>query len=278
MSELINHQDIKPQTNYVLVLPDEEMIKYHLNGKETGIYVGKSYMKYVDENDSLDFETAENVDTQAHHWPISGTVITAPQKNVFYGHDIHRYKRGISPESLTPDDLQKLNKMTNASSNVQSPVEVKTGDRVMFDYMMNILCYQNGMYFNTDIGTLFLIRYDNLIGKIVDKEITPLNGNIFFEWEKPKSIGSFDALDIEIYEAKGVQKGKVTHRGTNLRYFLQGSNLIDFPTEFNPGETILFKPEYCSMIESQMHLSIFDGREIYTIKRHDVLAKIEQQE
>lgn len=277
MNELINHKDILPQTSWVLIKPDEEMENYHLNGKETSIIVGKSFMKYVDELDSLDFETNESVDTQAHHWPISGKVICAPKRNVFYGHDIKRLFKDIPDDSLTPYDLERANKMKDASVEVESPVEVKEGDRVIFDYGVNMRCYEDGQYFHTDIGTLFLVRYDKLEGVINDNGITPLNGNVFFKWDKKKKIGFLDLPDHEIQDAKGIQYGELTHVGTNLRFSKTGFQLHDCSYDFKVGERIMFNWFDSTMLESPLHFNIFDGEEIYKIRRRDILAVVQKQ-
>lgn len=271
---IVNHKEIKPQTNYVLIKPDEESEKYHLNGKETSIFIGKSFMKYVDEHDSLDFTTVEAVDTQAQHWPITGTVICAPKKNVFYGHDIRKLidSRG---ESIDPEDMQQANRMKDASVEFQSPVEVKEGDRVIFDYGVNMRCYEDGQYFHTDIGTLFLVKYDKLEGVIHEEEIMPLNSNVFFEWEKPDKIGSFIAVEKEIYEVEGIQYGRVTHVGSNIRYSTKGMQLFDEAHQFKVGDRIMFNWYDATMVESQSHLTIFDGREIYTIRARDIIATTE---
>lgn len=269
-----DHKQIKPQTNYTLIKPDEESDKYHLDGKETSIYVGKSFMKYIDEHDSLDFEMKEMVDTQAQHWPITGTVICAPQKNVFYGHDIKKLIQSRG-ESIDPDDMKQANKMKDASVEYQSPVEVKEGDRVIFDYGINMRCYEDGQYFHTDIGTLFLVRYDKLDGIIRDDSIHPLNSNIFFEWEKPDKIGSFIAVEKEIYEVEGIQYGRVTHVGTNIRYSARGLQMFDNPHQFKVGDRIMFDWFNATMIESQSHLTIFGGKEVYTIKSRDIIATTE---
>lgn len=276
-TKVIDHKTIKPQTNWVLIKPDEEMEKYHLNGVETNILVGKSFMKYVDQDNPYDMDKSETVDTQAHHWPISGKVICAPKKNVFYGHDISRMFSRISDDSLTPDDLARANKMKDASVDVQSPVEVKEGDRVIFDYGQNMRCYEDGQYFHTDIGTLFLIRYDKLDGVINKNGIKPLNGNIFFKWLKEKKIGSLYLPDHEIQDSKGIQYGDVTHVGTNLRYSKVGFRLFDCSHEFNVNDRIMFDWFDSTMLESPLHLNIFDGQEIYKIHRRDILATVQKE-
>lgn len=276
----IDHKRIKPVSNYVLVQPDETMEKYHLDGKETSIYVGRSFMKYIDEHDSLDFEQKETVDTHAHHWPITGKVIAIPEKNVFRGRDVRRMKDSIPDDVMTPDDLKAMQDMTRNSLNVDSPVEVSAGDTVIFDYLVNINCYDEGMYFHTDIGTLLLIKYDVLIGRIGvdDGNVFPLNGNIFFEWDQPDKIGSVYVPEKEMYDAYGVLQGIVSHVGTDLSHFLRGSQMVDVKSSFSEGDRIFFMAHDCVMVESPFHLHIFEGRKIYTIRRNDIIAKVERIE
>lgn len=272
INEPIDHKQIVPLKNWVLLKPDEEMEKYHLNGKETNIYVGRSYMKYVDDLDSLDFEEKETVDTFAQHWPISGKIIAVPNRLTFYGHDIHRFMNSLSDEGITPDDLKMARSMSDDSNKFEGDVEVEVGDTVFFDFLVNIHTYENGYYFHTDIGTLFLVRYDELIGKMSDGVVTPLNDNIFFEWNKYTERKGFLMPDHEIFDAKGVQEGTVTHVGTVLPFMVKGAKLSECHCDYEVGEKIWFKPHECAMIESQLHLTIFGGKEIYTISRRHIIV------
>lgn len=272
METIIDHKKIKILTNFVLVKAHKEMLKYHLNGKETSILVGHSSMKYSDPNDSLDFEMHETVDTHAHHWPISGEVIAVPDKNVFNGHLIHNEVKGLRGEDIDSYIIEKNKRMSDASLEINSPLEVQVGDEVFFDYMMTSVAYDNGHFLNTDIGDLVLIRYDKLIGRVRNGEIYPLNSNIFFEWDKPKKIGSFDLPDKNIYDVEDIQEGVINYVGLDFRYYLEGAKFIDMPTSFSVGDRILFEPCYCSLIESEFHLRIFGGKEVYTISRRNILA------
>lgn len=269
---VINHKEIQPSTNWVLVRPTEIMEKYHLDGKETSIFVGHSAMKYLDPHDSLDFEQAESVDTHAHHWPITGEVIAVPKNNVFYGHEIKKIME-LPADVITPEDIQKANRLKDASSRFRSEVEVSVGDQVVFDYMMNIKCYEEGLVFKTDIGDLFLILHDDIDINLSTGDFKPLNGNILFEWIQDTGKGKINLLEKEIQDATGIQKGVVTHVGTDPRFYIEGLQLIDMPSDIQVGDVIYFQPYECSMLESKLHLSIFGGKEIYTIKRHNILFK-----
>lgn len=271
MNKLLDHNEIKPQTSWVLIKPDEELEKYHLNGKETSIYVGRSFQKYVDPEDSLDFDEVESVDTRAQHWPITGTVICAPKRNIFYGHEIKKEKNGIG-DFVNPEIIEKIKRMGDASVDFQSPVEVKDGDRVLFDYAVPMRCYEDGLYFHTDIGTLLLVRYDKLEGVFIDDTIKPLNSNIFFEWSLPEKTGSFFNVDKELHETDDIQEGIVTHVGSVIRFSKRGSNLEDCSHQFNVGDKIMFNWFDTTMIESDLHLVIFGGEKRYLIKARDIIA------
>lgn len=273
-SQAKDHKTIRPLTNYVLIKPDEEQQKYHLDGKETSIYVGTSYMKYVDPEDSIDFDTEETVDTQAHHWPITGEVIAIPSKMNFAGNEISRFRRWLSDDSITPDDLRHMRTITRSSLKVDTECEVEVGDRVIFDYLVNINSYDTGMYIHTDIGTLFLVRYDELIGKITQGGAYPLNDNIFFKWEQSLQKNGIDLIEKEIEDAIGVQEGVVTHVGKTIPRKLEGSSLVEDYEEYMAGDKFLFESHFASKIESPFHLSIFDGDVIYTISRQNILLSM----
>lgn len=249
-NQITNIDQIRPMTNYLLILPDEEMEKYHLNGKETSIYVGKSFMKYVDPEDSLDYETAESVNTHGHHWPITGKVVKVPEKMLFTK-DLNYFD-----QCLTLD----------------TPMELSVGDGVIFDYSLTMKCYDNGMYIHTDIGTVLIVRYDELYGRIRDNEVYPLNDNVFLSWSPDKTSGSFEVMEKEVYDYSGALHGTVTHVGTKVTDHRIGMRFVESWDEYEVGERVMFKPEHVTIIESPLHLTIFDGARIYMVARRDILA------
>jgi len=271
---IVDHKTIELATNWVLIKPDEETEYFHLNGKRTSILVGRSAMKYFEEEDSFDFDMRETVDNHADHWPITGQVIAAPKKITFYGHEAERKKKEWG-DSINPDDLQHLTKLQQNSSNVASDVEVQVGDQVIFDYMAVFNAMEGGLFVVTDIGVLVLVKYDRLIGRVRGEEIYPLNNQLFFEWKKPVVSELIITLDKEISDVEygKAQVGVLTHVGKDFRYYYNYGEFMDFPTDFSVGDKIYFNPIETNMIEAKQHLTIFGGKEIYVINRSRVLAK-----
>lgn len=267
-----NSSEINVSTNWVLVLPDEEHEKYHLNGRETNIYVGRSFMKYLYELDENDFERVEAVDTDAHHWPITGRVIKAPSRNVFYGREISS-KLNFYGEDINPDQLAELNRMKAASLSNNSPVEVMEGDKVMFEYSISMKCFNEGLIFHTELGTLYLIRYDSLIGRIRNDDIYPLNGNIFVEWEQELMKGGIHLLETNIADVEKPIWANVTHVGLPVTEYMDGLGYKEFHHDLKVGDEVCFNHFDAHDIESDSHLTIFGGRKTYTLPSKEALLK-----
>lgn len=279
MSNIIDHKKIRLPYNYVLVKPDEEMEKYHYNGKETSLYVGKSHMTYVDPNDSVDFEQQETVITQANHWAITGEVLVAPDRLAYYGERVEKIR---SKADLDDYDIIEMNKLSQASLKYDVPQEIKAGDRVLFDANIHISTMENLMQLETDIGVLYLIKYDQLRGIIREDEIYPLNSIVFFKWDKiNRSIskqfaitGKYDHIS-DASPTEGLF-GEVFNIGANCRAELEGfKHKKSGIHNLKKGSKFIFKMADANNVENEGHHYLFGGEEIYMIRQSDILMEVD---
>lgn len=279
MNESIDPTKIKLPANYVLIKPDDDMEKYHLDGKETSIYIGKSSMQYVDPLDSLDFEQKETVTSQADHWAITGTVIKNPERISFYGRKINKIKARAGSE-LGHDDIIEMNKLFHKSVTYDCSLETKEGDKVLFDPHAHIRAVENLEFIETDQGLMYLIRYDHLRAIIREDGIYPLNSIVFFKWERKKELikGIFDLEDRHISDAppKEALIGEVYSVGEIVNSSLSNLDVIPGPNiSIKKGDRFLFTGVSANNVESDGHHHLFGGEDILMIRQSDILALVD---
>jgi len=278
MSEIIDHKTIRLPHNYVLVKPNNDLKKYHLDGKETSIFVGVSAMVDNDPEDSLDFSQKETMVTHADHWSITGEVIQVPEKLVFYGDEI---KRVSSRSQLYDSDVLQIQKLASSSLQYESPMELEIGNTVVFDAAVHVDCNEMGKVIETDIGDLYLIRYDRLIGVVMsDDYVYPLNGLVFFKWNKKtlKQKGEllYHELEKDIWDAdpKELHEGQVLEIGRFIKRSLKGGVLNDIPFfDMKKGDEFLFRQLHAYNVENQGHHYLWKGEIVYAIHSQDIIAK-----
>lgn len=279
MKEIIDHTKIKIPSNYVLIKPDDNLDKFHINGTESSLYVGLSSMKYSDPEDSLDFTNQETMDTQADHWAITGKVIGVPDKLNYFGEEINKLR--LTP-GLDELELKKMSNLNDYSLKYDVPMEVSVDDVVLFEAHVHIKVSESKSFINTDIGLLYLVRYDLLRGIVRDKTVYPLNGIVFFKWLQDGHI-DYKSLKLEmpkmdIWDAnfKATLIGEIVNIGATPKSELFGYQKIDHDSdEIKIGDRFIFKSISANNVENQGHFHLFGGEEILMIRRSEMLAIIE---
>lgn len=290
-TEIIDHKTIRLPINYVLIKPDDDFKFLHNeNGEETGIYVATSLMQYKNPNSEYDYTETEVVETLAQNLSYSGTVIQIPEKLIFNGrlcqqffndnkdilegvyendtdnqHSVEKRKKAMYTSRVLQD-------MREESVEYEVPIEVKIGDRIFYDFTEKF----DSKIIKTDIGELFLIKYDKLETVIRGEEVYPLNDNILVEWENNSKI-KFGSLELEgpkkkIYEVKGVQTARIVGLPCQVTGCINPNDHVDI-SDLNIGDEVYFLPQYAFYLENENHYILFGGREILRIKSKDVLFK-----
>lgn len=217
--------------NNVLVKPDKDYTKT------------KSGLSIVDEAN------------QHLHVSVTGTVLQAPKKLIYLGYEIPKLNRENA------FDLQRIRDINDLTMPFDTDLEIKEGDRVMFNYLFQI-----------DKLDLFkgniLIPYSELFCRINGDEIYPLNGNIIVEQIKQ----DVKVNDVKIGEKRSDTEGVVRYAGCVNRDYLtlplQGKFSDD--KRIKVGTKVYFPKNGLSRIEYQLHSSLTDY-ELWAGFRKDIL-------
>lgn len=278
--EIIDHKKIKIPVNYCLVKVDKDHKYFHVDGKESFLEIGKSAMVYNDPVDSLDFSMKETMDTYANHWAVTGTVIKSPEKLKFYGNEI---KSILSRNNFDDLDVSQMERLGKASIKYDVDLEVKDGDRVLFEPHTHIRVSEHDEYIDTDLGRLYLVKYDMLRGVFKGEDIYPLNSIVFFRWKQETEL-KFGGLTLALEEKriwdadhKEAQIGEVMSIGQISRGELNGWQYIDGVNQEIPvGSRFIFKSTHVNNVETEGHFHLFGGEEIFMIRQSDILGLIDK--
>lgn len=295
MGTEINHRDIVVPLNHVLIKPDEDFKFFHNEkGEETGIHVATSFRQYKNPNSEWDYEEEEVLETISQNLSYSGTVIKTPRRINFDGYAAERYFKEnqhiLEDITYTSEDEERmrgkrkvamkcaarLQEIRENSLQFDVDIEINEGDKVYYDFMEKFSVYKNGLVLDTDIGELYLIRYDKLEMVVRDGNVHPLNMNVLIEWKSKEEI-SYGSLTLaaspkKIYETSGIQEGVVVGVPTQAKGFLNPEEKVSVHN-MNLGECVVFKPEYAYYLENENHYTLFGGREILRIRAHNILFK-----
>lgn len=280
MKEVIDHKKIKIPANYCLILPDEDYKHFHIDGKESVLEIGRTAMVYMDPTDARDHRMKESMDTHANHWAITGVVYQAPQRLRFYGGEMQSI---LKRPSLSDIDIEQVKRLADASVKYEVDMEVKNGDRVVFDPQVHITVTENSEYIDTDLGRMYLVKYDRLRGVIREDGVYPLNGVVLFRWVQDKEI-TFGGLTLAVQEKriwdaehKDGMIGEVVSSGQPVKSMIVGWQSVYVTSAgIEPGDRILFRSLDANNFEMEGHFHLFGGEEILMIRQESILGILEQ--
>lgn len=278
---VLDHTKIFLPQNYVLIKPDEDFKNYHNSkGEETSILAATSLRMAANPTSETDFSEKEIVDTYSHNMSYTGTVISVPKKLNFTGPEARKFykenKEGLLDQLKAMKILGRYNQIKEDSVEYKVPMDVKVGDKVMYDYIERFNVYESGMVLDTDIGELFLIKYDKLELRIRDEEIKPLNSWVLMEYnrERKMELGKLvlEGVDKRIEETVGVHKSKVMMMADPSEDYIGDNNFYDPIHELKLGDEVYYLPQHASNVENDNHFFLFRGKEIIKIRSHNILA------
>lgn len=282
----MNINNIKIPSNYVLVKPDADFNSIIIDGRDTGIILG-------DSADAKDFladnyrDEAQDIATNSgQKKSVTGTVIKVCQKLIFNGEKLTKQRQGFSNDMAY---MAMLSKIRSESVVYDVPIEVKEGDKVVFDYVSHYECYQSGQYIETEDGDYFILKYDQLYAKYTKEDgsdLYPLNGKVFVEaLEREKEVVLGDILmvyteDNKSFDTVGYIKGKKLQIGQILasgcicKGYIDDLDMGDDTTKLNNGDYIAFKWAYATPFQSEMHQKFFPNKRVMVLNRKDVALYI----
>lgn len=281
MKEIIDHTKIMMPYNYVLIKPDKDQEKFHIDGKESFLHVGTSAMVYVEEEDSLDFTRQETMLNDADHWSITGEVICVPNKIGYLARELNQIYDGAKNGGLVDDDVKKLIRISEDTVNFDTDIEIVKGDKVLFDAGVHTDCESTGKIIETDIGTLYMVKYDRLRAYIRNEEITPLNGIVLFNWIQPDEVKhkslTISALKRDIWDVgkKEVLIGEVRSFGSVIRGEIKGAVPSEFSMKpMSKGDKFYFNGIKANNVENEGHYHLFGGDLVYMIRQTDIIGLV----
>jgi hypothetical protein len=240
------YPNVKIKENYVLVLPD------------------RSYDE--DLENGLEISDAFN---PAYHWSVHGTVLAIPEKLSFNKYLISKLKR--STKRVYDYRLDLVRRLYHKSTEYDTDMQVKVGDRVVFNYMSQLTAKEEGAIIE---GGACLMRYDALYMAKRGNEGIMLNGFILVEpielSEQELSqigVGLKIALRDNLKEGYGI----VRKMGIPNRSYLSGK--YSDGVDLHIGQLVGFDKSNQVTMEWQYHKKENGGKKAwFKMQRKDVFA------
>lgn len=193
-------ENIVIPANYVLIKPDENYTEYQYRGRETGIL-------------SSDFSydsKGRRVSVKSRNYSVMGTVYAVPRKLRYH---VRRANRLIAGRKAMKEVngvthivdrsvFDEVNHLKTVSVQFETSVEVSPGDRVRFSYMAHETAKTNQGFIETDMGLMYLVRYDDLYMVIDDNKdpVKCINGYILV---RPDRVETKVEDGVSMVEGKG---------------------------------------------------------------------------
>lgn len=198
---------------------------------------------------------------------ITGTVLKVPEKLMFHG-ELHRHKRGIT---IADEEFCSL---MRTSMPHDTDLNVKEGDRVIFDYKMALDSEAEGRLLNIEgYGYCVLMPYESLYAKDTSGELIPLNGWVFVlrdqnpnEWMTESGL-----IVVEKTDKYGSKYATVVKADGPIEYL--DKNLHESPVLLNPDQRVILQRGFGYRIASDRYAGELLGVE--AIKRRNILATFE---
>lgn len=278
-SDLIDYNKLKIPYNYVLVLPDNHHEFYHNDkGEEIDIQIGKSLYRDVADEDSELGRLEESVTNVAQHYSVKGKVYAVPNKLLFPIEKIKRLRRNFGNNNA---DLKKLGELISNTVEWDVPIEVEVGDDVVFDYLSHIGCYDDGRWIETELGDMYLIRYDELNLRITPSgEKQTLNGWMLVSKEAAPEK-SETGLDLVYQNEDRITKQEfatVIDPGKPVLHYKDDFDYVDDPYEFKIGQKVKYRPGGTKPLEWVLHQTLYPGTKALLVHRRDIFYAIEDEQ
>ncbi len=164
----------------------------------------------------------------------------------------------------------------------KTTMELKEGDRVVMYFLaiQNCLRPEKKTYWRKGKTVWIAIKYHNIYAIILDQNIQPVNGYLFVEpVEDPeflrmqkeyKRIG-MEQVDLRKPSNTDVTYGKIKYAGKPNEMYADDYKSDNFHDEYL-GDIIVMKRIRDIPVEYEYHAKIDNGKKLYRIQRHDILA------
>ncbi|HEU5292935.1 MAG TPA: hypothetical protein VFU05_19950 [Cyclobacteriaceae bacterium] len=262
----MNPNQITIPSNFVLIKPDKDFTEY---------VVGQ-----------LRLEIGNDATSRAavQKWSVQGEVVKVPESLFYYYDEQMKYNGWQS--------IDYMSRKRNASLVYKTEIEVKPGDRVVFDYLQQMEVRKEQGWFEDESGQMYyLIKYDSIIAIIDGDDLMPVNGHVIIEETKSEveitenGPQYKDQLLIFAGSTQLGTKGKfkrigvVRYSGKPLDGYMEFPLSMDFNNELCNGDLIIYNPIFAHKMEFDMQQTI-KGRinQLRYIHRKDIYALVGREE
>lgn len=194
----------------------------------------------------------------AKHFSITGTVITTPERMVYHGYTIKSIKNKAGDRNLTIGELLTIQQLTADSLELDTPCEVKVGDKVWFHYMEHFNAAQQARIIQTkEHGECFLMKYDSLFCYERDGEQFPINGWVWIQQKFYEESEVLSESGIYLSSLEGKPKKNqaiIIKAATPIRDYMD-SDTFDGEDELEPGTEIYYNSKHGTPLEHEYHLT-----------------------
>lgn len=269
--------------NYVLIFPDPQLETYQIKGVDMGII-----------SPDFKYENGERISISERNASVFGKVYAAPSYLTFNQQKIKKlvdnnklfYRENGHNIPVNIGIHRVIAELTKNSVIYDSEVEVEVGDRVNFSYMAHKTSKDQKMIFDTELGEMYLIKYDMLY-MTVDENYKPkkmLNGYVLAQPEEIEILKEEDGKEFiehksglvtlapknKIKKTKKTQKGTITLFGIRNKGYLQEIEKKDFEDQLAIGQKIIYDPRRSQKLEYDTH-QIMSDKTLHLIHRKDIM-------
>lgn len=274
-------------SNYVLVLPDPQLETYQIKGKELGLY-----------SPDFKYENGKKISTKEKNMSVFGTVYGVPTSLTY---NLKRIIKMSNENTLSvrrngenvPINIgihRQIGELTRNSVQFDVDIEILKGERVNFSYLAHKKAKDEKMIVDTELGEMYLIKYDMLF-MVVDEKFQPkrmLNGYVLVQPEEieVKREGAQEFIEHggglvtlapkqKLKKTRKTQTGHVVLAGSHCRGYLQHPEKKDYLQHLEKGQKILYDPRMCQKLEYDIHQIVSD-KLLHLVQRKDIKYEYEE--
>lgn len=194
--------------------------------------------------------------------------------NTTYEPQQHAVTSGVV--TAVPERIVFNRKDLGASMQYDVDMELRVGDRVIFDYKAESIVKQR----QTPLDGSYALRYDDIYVAIRGDQIIPVNGVLLVEAlpttveeDVQRALKSGLELPETVTKEYSEIMGVVRYLGAPCRgYLMADPDLTDIHDDIRVGDTVCFNPVYAIPLQYELHQIIDKGKVLYRLRRKDVLA------
>lgn len=267
--------------NYALVKVDANLETMQLKGRETNLVIP-----------DFKYENGKKITVKEKNLSVFGTVYGVPSHLAYNFEKIEKLKKLNTLYTRIDDQNIPINigihrqigELTRNSVLYDVDIEIEKGDRVNFSYMAHKKAKEEKMIIDTDLGEMYLIKYDMLY-MVVDEQLKPkrmLNGYVLVQPDEieVKKEGAQEFIEhtgglvtlapkYKIKKTRKTQNGTVIKSGGFCRGYLQQEHKRDIKERLGEGDRIMYDPRLCQKLELDIH-QIMSDKILHLIQRKDI--------